>query len=86
MSSWLLGAAFAAAVASPAAASLDLLRQGFQNPPADSRVLMRWWWFGPAVTKAQLEREMRRMKVAGFGGFEIQPVYALALDDPGANF
>jgi len=43
---------------------------------------MRWWWFGPAVTKAELEREMRAMKAAGIGGFEVQPVYPLALDDP----
>jgi hypothetical protein len=44
--------------------------------------MMRWWWFGPAVTKPELEREMRAMKDAGIGGFEIQPVYPLALDDP----
>ena len=42
---------------------------------------MRWWWFGPAVTKPQLEREMRLMKEGGIGGFEIQPVYPVALDD-----
>ena len=36
---------------------------------------MRWWWFGPTVTKAGLEREMRLMKDGGIGGFEIQPVY-----------
>jgi hypothetical protein len=43
--------------------------------------MMRWWWFGPSVTKTQLEREMRLMKEAGIGGFEVQPVYPLALDD-----
>lgn len=42
---------------------------------------MRWWWFGPAVTKPELEREMRLMKEGGIGGFEVQPVYPLALDD-----
>ena len=42
---------------------------------------MRWWWFGPAVTKSELEREMRLMKEAGIGGFEVQPVYPLALDN-----
>jgi hypothetical protein len=26
--------------------------------------MMRWWWFGPAVNTAQLEREMRLMKEA----------------------
>ena len=43
---------------------------------------MRWWWFGSAVTKPELEREMRMMKAGGIGGFEVQPVYPLALDDP----
>ena len=44
--------------------------------------MMRWWWFGPAVTRAELEREMKLMKDGGIGGFEVQPVYPLALDDP----
>jgi len=43
--------------------------------------MMRWWWFGPTVEKAQLEREMRLMKEGGIGGFEVQPVYALILDE-----
>ncbi len=61
--------------------SLFELRRQFQNPPDDSRIMMRWWWFGPAVTKAGIERELRQMKDAGIGGVEIQPVYPLALDD-----
>jgi len=59
----------------------ELYRQ-FVTPPEDARIMMRWWWFGPAVTKAELEREMRAMKQGGIGGFEIQPVYPLTLDDP----
>ena len=43
--------------------------------------MMRWWWFGPSVTHDELEREMRAMKAGGIGGFEVQPVYPLALDD-----
>jgi hypothetical protein len=61
---------------------LDNLRSHFRNPPDDSRIMMRWWWFGPAVSKRELEREMRVMKEGGIGGFEVQPVYPLALDDP----
>jgi hypothetical protein len=64
-------------VASP----IDDLQRSFLNPPDDSRIMMRWWWFGPAVTKAELEREMHVMKDAGIGGFEVQPVYPLSLDD-----
>lgn len=44
--------------------------------------MMRWWWFGPAVTHQELDRELQAMKAAGIGGVEIQPVYPLALDDP----
>jgi hypothetical protein len=65
--------------------SVDELQRLFQNPPDDSRIMMRWWWFGPSVTKAQLEREMRLMKEGGIGGFEVQPVYPLALDDETAG-
>ena len=41
--------------------------------------MMRWWWFGPAVTKTELEREMQLMRDGGIGGFEVQPVYPLVL-------
>jgi hypothetical protein len=44
--------------------------------------MMRWWWFGPAVVKPELEKELQTMKDAGIGGVEIQPVYPLMLDDP----
>ena len=62
------------------------LEKGFAHPPDDARVMMRWWWFGPAVTKPELGREIQQMKDGGFGGFEIQPVYPLALDDPKTGF
>jgi len=58
----------------------------FVSPPADARPMMRWWWFGPAVVKPELEREILAMKAGGIGGFEIQPVYPLALDDPQTGF
>jgi alpha-L-rhamnosidase len=66
----------------PAASQLDEVRRGFENPPDNSRIMMRWWWFGPAVTKPELEREIRAMKAAGIGGFEVAPVYPMTLDDP----
>ncbi len=68
------------------AESIGDLREAFVHPPDDARIMVRWWWFGPAVTDAELEREMRLMKAGGIGGFEVQPVYPLALDDPGHNF
>jgi hypothetical protein len=57
------------------------LHQGFLNPPDDARPMMRWWWFGPAVTKPELQKELETMRGAGIGGVEIQPVYPLMLDD-----
>ena len=61
------------------------LRQAFEKPPADARMMARWWWFGAAVTKPELAKEIRAMKQGGFGGFEVQPVYPLVLDDPQHN-
>ncbi|MEJ2108558.1 MAG: glycosyl hydrolase [Acidobacteriota bacterium] len=57
----------------------------FADPPDDSRIMMRWWWFGPAVTEVELEREMKAMKEGGIGGFEVQPVYPLDLSDTGTG-
>jgi hypothetical protein len=61
--------------------SIQQLRHGFLNPPDDARPMMRWWWFGPAVTKPELKLELETMRGAGIGGVEIQPVYPLMLDD-----
>ena len=66
---------------STVAAQIDVLQRSFLDPPDDSRIMMRWWWFGPSVDNAQLEREMRLMKEGGIGGFEVQPVYPLSLDE-----
>ncbi len=63
-------------------ADLAALKRDFLHPPDDARIMMRWWWFGSAVEKPELEREMRVMKDGGIGGFEVQPVYPLTLDDP----
>ena len=60
--------------------SLSPLAQVFDAPPDDARVMMRWWWFGPAVTPEGLDRDLEAMKAAGLGGVEVQPVYPLALD------
>lgn len=61
---------------------VSALQDSFRNPPEDSKILMLWCWFGTAVTNQELDREMHEMKDAGIGGFEVQPIYPLALDDP----
>lgn len=70
--------ALAAALAAPARAGT--LAQDFVHPPADARPMVRWWWFGGAVTEPELAREIKAMKKGGFGGFELQTVYPLAID------
>src|SRR6266436_5320181 len=66
--------------------SLALLEKSFANPPDDCRIMMRWWWFGPAVTKPELQRELEQMKAEGIGGVEIATLYPLALDDSRTGF
>lgn len=64
-------------------ATVEQVQAGFVTPPDDARAMMRWWWFGPAVSEPELRREISAIKAGGYGGFEIQPVYPLSLDDPG---
>jgi hypothetical protein len=67
------------------AQTLNDLQRGFEHPPDDAKIMMRWWWFGSSVTKPELEREMRLMKQGGIGGFEVQATYPLLPDDPAAG-
>lgn len=64
------------------AQTMEQLRQGFAAPPNNARPMVRWWWFGPAVSKEEIAREIREMHEGGIGGFELASVYPLALDDP----
>ena len=71
-------AALLALTAPMAAADLPSARDRFQHPPDDARPMVRWWWFGPAVTEQEIKREIGAMKSGGFGGFELQDTYPLA--------
>ena len=62
--------------------TIDQLGRRFAAPPNDARPMVRWWWFGPAVTKDEITREIHQMHEGGLGGFELTSVYPLALDDP----
>jgi hypothetical protein len=68
------------------AGDADALHAAFAHPPDDSRIMMRWWWFGPSATKPELSRELEQMKAAGIGGVEIATLYPLALDDQKSGF
>jgi hypothetical protein len=54
------------------------LKNHFANPPDDCRIAMRWWWSGPAVAKAELQRELEQMKTEGIGGMEISTLSTCA--------
>jgi hypothetical protein len=64
------------------AQSVTELRQSFLNPPNAARPMMRWWWFGPAVAREEIAREIDQMHAGGIGGFELASVYPMSLDDP----
>lgn len=73
-------AAACLASALPASADVEILQKSFITPPDDARMMVRWWWFGPAVTREGIDRELKAMKDGGYGGVEVQPTYPLALD------
>ncbi len=83
----LLAAAFAFTSLSPAIAktSIQTLHQNFQNPPTQAKPMVRWWWFGLAVQKPEILRELQQMKADGIGGAELAFEYPQVLDDPAKN-
>ncbi|HEY4329003.1 MAG TPA: glycosyl hydrolase [Phycisphaerae bacterium] len=73
-------ACLSAGFLAPARADVTQLQKDFQTPPDDARIMVRFWWFGPAVTKSGIDRELTAMKTGGVGGFEVQPTYPLVVD------
>src|ERR1035437_8837384 len=66
----------------PAAPSVDTLRKEFLNPPDAAKPMVRWWWFGAAVVKPEILRELQQMKADNIGGAELAFEYPEVLDDP----
>src|SRR5215213_10211207 len=62
----------------PELVGIDELRSGFADPPSTASPLMRWWWFGPSVSRPELQRELTAMAAAGLGGVEVAYVYPLS--------
>ncbi len=80
----------AACLASPAAfsqqpPSIGQIARQFASPPNEARPMVRWWWFGAAVEKPEILRELQQMKSDGIGGAELAFVYPTVLDDPAHN-
>ena len=44
--------------------------------------MVRWWWFGLAVVKPEILRELQQMKADGIQGAEMAFEYPIVLDDP----
>lgn len=62
--------------------SIAELHEHFLTPPNDARPMVRWWWFGVAVEKPEILRELQQMRADGIGGAELAFVYPVVLDDP----
>jgi hypothetical protein len=64
-----------AIVTTPSLPRIGDLRRELRRPHPEARPMMRWWWFGPAVTDAGIGAELQSMADAGLGGAEISFVY-----------
>jgi hypothetical protein len=53
---------------------------GFLHPPDAAKPMVRWWWFGPAVTQDEISRELHQMSADGIGGAELAFVYPLQIN------
>jgi hypothetical protein len=70
----------------PVQENIASLHDAFAHPPDNTRIMVRWWWFGPSQTKEEIRRELQQMKSAGIGGVEIATLYPLSLDNPQTGF
>ena len=61
---------------------VDEYFKGFQDPPADSRLFVRWWWNGNRLAEKEILRELDVMQAAGIGGVEINPIAFPEGSDP----
>jgi hypothetical protein len=65
-------ALLALALGPGAAAALE--PEAWRSPPAEARPVARWWWPGGAVDEAGIRAELQRIRAAGFGAVELQPL------------
>ncbi len=56
--------------------------KGFENPPVDAKVFVRWWWNGNRLDEQEILRELDVMQEAGIGGVEINPIAFPGNADP----
>lgn len=58
-----------------------LAEEQLLHPRKETRGYTRWWWYGCAVEKEEILRELDYMQAAGFGGIEVQILYPVVADD-----
>jgi hypothetical protein len=46
----------------------------WREPPMDARPVARWWWPGGAVDEEGIASQLERIRAAGFGAVELQPL------------
>ncbi len=64
---------------------MDYHVQKLKHPDPEAKGWTRWWWYGCAVQREEIDRELRFMQEAGIGGVEVQALYPLAADDANAG-
>jgi hypothetical protein len=52
------------------AQSYESLKEGFSNPPEESKPRTWWHWIGSNITKEGITKDLEWMKRAGIGGFQ----------------
>ena len=57
------------------------IRDQLCHPRRETRGRTRWWWYGCAVDKEEIVRELDLMQEARIGGVELQILYPLQADD-----
>ena len=57
--------------------TLQQVLEALAAPDPAARPMVRWWWFGPDLVRAELDRELEAMAAAGLGGAEVALVYPL---------
>lgn len=51
-----------------------LLQQAFQNPPAQAKPWVFWYWMHAAVTREGITTDLEAMKANGIGGAYLMPI------------
>lgn len=58
------------------------VHRALTDPEPEARPQMRWWWFGPDIREADVDRQLAAMAAAGIGGVEVAFVYPLRPGSP----